>query len=135
METLVQHQYHSEDWKPHWLRLKHLLIPAIAIQDLYSLKDIENGIASGQFQLWPGTKSIMITEVVRYPQKSIMNLLFCGGKMEELLDMLPEFERFATFVGCSRLYGGGRKGWRRFLKKYGFEEEHMIRKELEVNYE
>ena len=97
METLVQQQYHSEDWKPHWLRLRHLLVPAIELQDLYALEDIENGIENGQFQLWPASESIMITEVVTYPQKRIMNLLFCGGDVEELLAMLPEFERFATF--------------------------------------
>ena len=131
METSVQQQYHSEDWKPHWLRLRHLLVPAIELQDLYALEDIENGIQNGQFQLWPASESIMITEVVTYPQKRIMNLLFCGGDVEELLAMLPEFERFATYFGCSRLYGGGRKGWQRFLKRHGFVEEHMIRKELE----
>lgn len=131
METLVQQQYHSEDWKPHWLRLRHLLVPAIELQDLYALEDIENVIENGQFQLWPASESIMITEVVTYPQKRIMNLLFCGGDVEELLAMLPEFERFATYFGCSRLYGGGRKGWQRFLKRHGFVEEHMIRKELE----
>ena len=131
METLVQQQYHSEDWKPHWLRLRHLLVSAIELQDLYALEDIENGIENGQFQLWPASESIMITEVVTYPQKRIMNLLFCGGDVEELLAMLPEFERFATYFGCSRLYGGGRKGWQRFLKRHGFVEEHMIRKELE----
>ena len=96
-----------------------------------TLEDIEDGIENGQFQLWPASESIMITEVVTYPQKRIMNLLFCGGDVEELLEMLPEFERFATYFGCSRLYGGGRKGWQRFLKKHGFVEEHMIRKELE----
>ena len=131
METSVQQQYHSEDWKPHWLRLRHLLVSAIELQDLYALEDLENGIENGQFQLWPASESIMITEVVTYPQKRIMNLLFCGGDVEELLAMLPEFERFATYFGCSRLYGGGRKGWQRFLKRHGFVEEHMIRKELE----
>ena len=74
VETLVQQQYHSEDWKPHWLRLRHLLVPAIELQDLYALEDIENGIENGQFQLWPASESIMITEVVTYPQKRIMNL-------------------------------------------------------------
>ena len=131
MDTSQQHQYHSVARKPHWLRLRHLLVPAIELQDLYALEDIENGIENGQFQLWPASESIMITEVVTYPQKRIMNLLFCGGDVEELLAMLPEFERFATYFGCSRLYGGGRKGWQRFLKKHGFVEEHMIRKELE----
>jgi hypothetical protein len=106
VETSQQPQYDSEDWKPHWNRLKHLLVPAIEIQDLYILEDIEEGIESGQFQLWPATKSIMITEVVTYPQKRIMNLLFCGGDVEDfwrccqsLKDLPPSLDVLVSTEG------------------------------------
>ena len=58
-----------------------------------------------------------------------MNLLFCGGKYEELEEILV-IETFAKAIGIKRLYGGGRKGWLRKLKRLGFEQEYMIRKEL-----
>ena len=82
------------------------------------------------FHLWPGERSAFITEFVIFPQKRVLNLIFCGGDYEELEEMLPSIEAFAKRAGCKRLYGGGRPGWLRKLKHLGFEQEHMIRKEL-----
>jgi hypothetical protein len=72
----------------------------------------------------------LVTEFVIFPKHKVLNLLFCGGDYNELVEMLPSIEAFARAAECKRLYGGGRKGWSRKLKHLGFEEEHMIRKEL-----
>ena len=99
-------------------------------QDSYTIDDIEDKIRHGFFHLWPGKESAFITEIVTYPQHKVMNLLFCGGKYEELEAILASIETFAKAIGIKRLYGGGRKGWLRKLKRLGFEQEYMIRKEL-----
>ena len=52
-----------------------------------------------------------------------MNLLFCGGKYEELEAMLVSIETFAKAIGIKRLYGGGRKGWLRKIEHLGFKQE------------
>jgi hypothetical protein len=56
--------------------------------------------------------------------------LFCGGKFEEIEEILTSIETFAKAIGIKRLYGGGRKGWKRKAKHLGYKQEYMIRKEL-----
>ena len=97
---------------------------------MYNLSDIKEKIHQGMFHIWGGKNSVMITEIVEFPQVKVLNLLFCGGDYKELEAMMPSFEQFAKHFGCKRIYGGGRKGWLRKIKHLGFEQEYMVRKEL-----
>ncbi len=118
------------EWEMQWIRCKPYIEEAIETQDSYTIKDVEDKISNGLFHLWAGKESALVTEFVIFPKHKVLNLLFCGGDYNELVEMLPSIEAFARAAECKRLYGGGRKGWSRKLKHLGFEEEHMIRKEL-----
>ena len=118
------------EWEMQWIRCKPYIEEAIETQDSYTIKDVEDKISNGLFHLWAGKESALVTEFVIFPKHKVLNLLFCGGDYNELTEMLPSIEAFAKAAECKRLYGGGRKGWSRKLKHLGFEEEHMIRKEL-----
>ena len=120
----------EEEWVTRWQFAKPLIKEALRHTDCYNIKAVEEGIKKGVFHLWTGEKSAMITEIIKYPRLSAINLLFCGGDYEELQSMLPSIEQFAKHFGCKRLYGGGRKGWLRKLKPLGFVQEYMIRKEI-----
>lgn len=124
-ETLQQLSYRKD-----WEEAKKYIAPAIKHQDLYLLEDVEAKIYDGTFQLWPGKQSAFITEVNYFPQKTTINLLFCGGKYEELEAMLPLIQEFARRIGATRFYGGGRRGWLRKLKRLGFKSEYLISKDL-----
>jgi len=120
----------KEEWEIEWERCMPWIEKALKHQDFYTIEDITDKIKHGMFHLWPGKRSAFVTEFVIFPQNRALNLLFCGGDYEELEEMLPSIEAFAKRAGCKRLYGGGRPGWLRKLKHLGFEQEHMIRKEL-----
>ena len=120
----------KKSWKEEWLRCKPYIVKAVKHQDAYTIDDIEDKIGEGIFLLWPGKNSALITEFVVFPQYTAMNLLFGGGKYEELILMLPHIEDYARACGVKKLYLGGRKGWTRKLKSFGFETEHLIRKDL-----
>lgn len=125
METLVQQQYHSEDWKP-------FIQSAIEREDLrYTLEEIEERISNHAYQLWSGKESAIITQVLSSEGKNVLNILLCGGNMEELLDGLPQLEQFAKFFNCSSIIGGGRKGWIKVLKEHGFKQKFLIEKRLD----
>jgi|TARA_A200000159_G_scaffold35968_1_gene32424 hypothetical protein len=126
----MQRVIKKEDWELQWDYCKQFIEPALKHQDSYTIDDIEDKIRHGFFHLWPGKESAFITEIVTYPQHKVMNLLFCGGKYEELEAILASIETFAKAIGIKRLYGGGRKGWLRKIEHLGFEREYMIRKEL-----
>ena len=118
------------EWEMQWIRCKPYIEEALRYQDSYTIKHVEDKISNGLFHLWAGKESALVTEFVIFPKHKVLNLLFCGGDYNELTEMLPSIEVFARAAECKRLYGGGRKGWARKLKHLGFEEEHMIRKEL-----
>jgi len=117
-------------WEMEWDRCKPWIEEALKYQDSYTIDHVEDKISNGLFHLWAGKESALVTEFVIFPNHKVLNLLFCGGDYNELTEMLPSIEAFAKAAECKRLYGGGRKGWSRKLKHLGFEEEHMIRKEL-----
>jgi hypothetical protein len=123
-------QQSKEDWELEFERLEHHIIRALKHQDMYNLSDIKEKIRLGMFHLWPGKDSVMITEIVEFPRVKVLNILFLGGKFEELQLMLPSIEQFAKHFGCKRIFGGGRKGWLRKLKHLGFEQEYLVKKEL-----
>jgi hypothetical protein len=113
-----------------WVDCKKYIEPSVKFQDLYSIEDIESKLLDGSFQLWPGQNSAYITEIARFPQKTVCNMIFCGGDYQELEDLLPLIEEFSNRCGATRMYGGGRKGWLRKLKHLGFKSEHLISKEI-----
>ena len=119
-----------EQWEIEFERCQHWIEDSLKGQDSYTLKDIEDKIRHGQFHLWPGKKSAMITGFAEYPQLKALNMVFCGGDYKELESMLPSIEKFATLNDCKRLYGGGRKGWLRKIKHLGFEDAYLIKKDL-----
>ena len=119
-----------EDWEVQWERCKPYIAKAIKHQDSYTIGDIEDKIRHGQFHLWPGKKSAMVTGFAEYPQLKALNMVFCGGDYKELENMLPSIEKFARLNDCKRLYGGGRSGWLRKIKHLGFEDACLIKKDL-----
>jgi hypothetical protein len=123
-------QQSKKRWEIEFDRLEHHIKRALKHQDMYNLSDIKEKIHQGEFHIWGGKNSVMITEIVEFPRVKVLNLLFCGGDYKELETMLPSFEQFARHFGCKRIYGGGRKGWLRKIKHLGFEQEYMVRKEL-----
>ena len=95
--------------------------------DSHSFEDIKQSVVSGDLQFWPGLSSVVITEIVRYPRYTALNLFLAGGNMDELEAMLPEIEKFAKHVGADRLVLAGRKGWvRSFLKNEGYAEKLVV---------
>lgn len=118
----MQKAISKEEWEYEWERCKPFIEKAVKHQDSYTIDDIEDKIRHGLFHLWPGKESAFVTEIIIFPQEMIMNLLFCGGKFEELKDILESIEVSAKSVGIKKLIGGGRKGWTRKLKDLGFNK-------------
>ncbi len=106
------------EWEMQWIRCKPYIEEALRYQDSYTIDHVEDKISNGLFHLWAGKESALVTEFVIFPKHKVLNLLFCGGDYNELVEMLPSIEAFARAAECKRLYGGGRKGWSRKLKAF-----------------
>ena len=109
-----------------WERCRRWVEAALEYADgCFTIEDIRNRVASGQYQFWPGANSAVITEVIQYPRKRALHIFLAGGQMDELASMYPDVEAYARFRECTSVTLSGRRGWlRSFMAKYnGFTEQ------------
>ena len=94
----------------------------------HTLADVTDGIAAGRYQLWPGTRSVVVTEVQIYPRKKLLCLFLAGGEMPELRRMLPFILAWGRdSQRCDRAAIIGRAGWiRTFLTKEGWRPAALV---------
>jgi hypothetical protein len=81
--------------------------------DSHSFEDIVAGVEAGQLQFWPGPNSVIITEILTYPNYRALNFFLAGGDIRELETMYTPIEGWAQERGCDRAVLTGRKGWER----------------------
>lgn len=86
----------------------------------YTVGDIADGILAGKFQFWMRPNSGIVTEVIAYPRKRVLNYFLVFGELDECLSMQPEIEAFAKEHGCTAVACAGRAGWERVLPAHGW---------------
>lgn len=107
-----------------WARCHHWIVAALEHSaGTHDIADIEYGIAKGVYALWPGRECAAITEIHQFPRARYFHIFLAGGKLEELLEMVPSWRSFAMHAGCSKLTLCGRRGWERVLKKQGWKAD------------
>jgi len=89
-------------------------------------QDIVDGIISGKMQLWPAEKGCLVTELVTYPRKLVLNVFLGGGDLEQLVDMHAAVEDWGKAQGCSGATIIGRAGWERVYKDRGWKRQHVV---------
>lgn len=101
-------------WEPAYKMLEK----AIARNDGFLPEDVFNAIMRGNMTLWLAVvdnvvKGAMVTQIVTYPRKRTVFLLFMGG--EEMKEWLTEMEReivnYANAIGAQDIESLARKGF------------------------
>ena len=100
-------------------RLAHHIEAALAYSgDTHSLLHVVDAIKDGSAQFFPLENSVIVTEIIDYPQMSVCRIWLAGGEMEELLKAEKKIVEWARGLGCSGMEIIGRKGWERQLSEY-----------------
>lgn len=95
-------------------RIDALLTRALAHSgDTHTPDDVLRGVAAGDFQLWTGDASVIVTEIIRYPRRTDLHMFLAAGDMAELRQMQHPIFAWAKGEGCTRATLTGRKGWDR----------------------
>lgn len=95
--------------------------------------DIVFGVLQGNFQFWPKENSALVTEIITYPRKRVLNVFLGGGELAELAAMHGEVIEWAKAQGCAGATISGRKGWERAYTQYGWQPLHTtLHKEFET---
>jgi hypothetical protein len=79
----------------------------------HSFEDVKAAVDEGQLFFWSGPNSVIITEIIEYPQYKTLHFFIAGGKLAELEAMYPLVEEWGRTQGCDRATLAGRKGWER----------------------
>ncbi len=74
----------------------------------HDIIDIYQGLHNGTMQLWPAEKSCLVTEIIKYPKKKVLNVFLGGGDLTEILSMHEDVISWAKQQGCTALNMTGR---------------------------
>ena len=84
-------------------------------------------IATGKAIFWPGKECVVITEFYTTPTGLVSHHNWlAGGKLDEIVAMMPAIEDYGRKHGAHRQTGSGRRGW---LKAFDGYREIGVRKE------
>lgn len=87
----------------------------------HTIEDIAHGVAAGRMQFWPAEHGCLVTEIVTFPKKRVLNVFLGGGEFEQLADMHGDVIAWAKTQGCTCATISGRKGWERAFKSRGWQ--------------
>ena len=105
------------DFASEWARCAPWLEAALAEADgSHSLEDVKAAVLAGEADFWPGKRAAMVTEIITFPRRRVLNFWLAGGDLAELRDELrPRVEELARKHGCQAAHVAGRQGWARAL--------------------
>ncbi len=90
----------------------------------HNFDDVAEALASGKMQLWPAPKGCIVTEIVVYPRKKVLNVFLGAGELDQLMDMHKDVIAWSKAQGCEAVTITGRYGWKKPLTKHGWKPLH-----------
>ena len=109
----------DKTWDNDFTRLaKHIEGALEYAGNSHTLTDIYEEILAGRAQLWAGKNSVIVTEIVSYPNFKSVRFWLAGGRMSELLKMEKKVTEWAKGIDCTVCEIIGRKGWEKVLTNY-----------------
>ena len=92
----------------------------------HDFNDVVDAISTGHMQLWPADDGCLVTEIVKYPRKTVLHIFLAGGRMGQITDMHDDVIAWAKTQGCESLTLAGRKGWVKALAPYGWNQNLVV---------
>lgn len=115
------------DGVAEFVRCKHWLVNALAeAGGEITIDDVAAAIGKGKMHFWPGKECACVTEVAEFPRKRYLNVTLAGGRMDEILSMIPSFKAWAHKLGCDKITVAGRVGWERVLRPLGWKKDLVV---------
>ena len=88
----------------------------------HEFDDVVKNIAQGTMQLWPSPRGCIVTEIVVYPRKKVLNVFLAGGELDQIVDMNNDITEWAVQNGCKAGTMSGRIGWKKVLEPLGWKQ-------------
>jgi len=98
----------------------------------HTVEDMDEAIRAEKMQLWQDERSVVVTELVAFPQYNVINIALAAGDLDAVMAWQPKIEQFARENGASRMRMMGREGWSAVLPKYGWKPDRRVMFEKEL---
>lgn len=101
-------------------------------EEYYTLEWIFESLVSGKMMVWwladdGGRFMLGLTEILDYPVRSVLRILWIGGSnLRYSLPALTYADIIAVRLKCSRIEVIGRKGFRKVLGSFGYEQKAVL---------
>lgn len=91
-----------------------------------TLAEVRDGIRNGWFHLFHHAEGVMVTEFILSPRVRALHVIAAGGSLKAMADLTPKAEHFAWMAGANWTGATGRKGWVRWLRRFGYAPSNMM---------
>tara|TARA_R100000306_G_C4251234_1_gene80562 strand:+ start:93 stop:482 length:390 start_codon:yes stop_codon:yes gene_type:complete len=119
----TEHNGFTEAWK----RSKPFLVDALAYAGLQTVDDLLEEVEKGSALFYPVQDGAAVFKLAEYPQKRVLLIWLYGGEMASNIEGVLEAAEFhARELDCTEITIGGRRGWERVLKPYGFAHRGVV---------
>ena len=78
---------------------------------LYSFEDILTEVEDGKMQSFSEGDSMVVTKVVHYPRKIVLEIYAAVGTLDELRILQSTIDAFAREHSCEAVMASARSGW------------------------
>jgi len=85
-----------------------------------TLDEVREGVKAGWFHLFHTPDGAMVTEWILSPRMRALHVIAAGGSLRAIEELTPKIEDFARMAGASHGGASGRKGWVRWLRRFGY---------------
>ena len=110
-----------------WERSKPFLVDALAYAGLQTVDDVLDEVKEGSALFYPVQDGAAVFKLGEYPQKRVLIITVYGGELASNIDGVLEAAAFhARDLDCTEILVGGRRGWERVLKPYGFAHRGVV---------
>jgi hypothetical protein len=92
----------------------------------HTIEDVRQQVLDGTAQLWPAPRGAMVTEVVTFPRRKVMNIFLAGGDLDQLLEMETDATEWCKGWGATGVMLHGRKGWEKVLAERGYRHLYTV---------
>lgn len=96
-------------------------------QGTHGFEDVVREVEDGEAQFWPGPNSMLVTQLDRQPQRTILLFWLAAGEGVEIRAMVPKVLEWGRENGATLARFVGRKGWlRSFVVEDGWQPSEFI---------
>jgi hypothetical protein len=99
---------------------------------VYGPQDILKAVEEGRMQSWTKNESLVVTELMTFPQASALNVVLAVGELDDVMSLQQDIKEFGRAQGAKVMRMEGREGWGAVLPEYGWNKVPHVIYELEL---